>query len=80
LKESFIVAIAGNSYLFISGGVFMDKQPNQKQQTDRLFNPHYLFDFLDIVLEGIKAGLYYLWIAYTRKIEKEIFQNKPKKK
>jgi hypothetical protein len=58
----------------------MYKPPNQKQPINKLFNPHYLFDFVDIVLEGIKAGLYYLWIAYTRKIEKEIFQNKPKKK
>jgi hypothetical protein len=58
----------------------MNQPPNQKHTTDRLFNPNYLFDFVDIVLEGIKASLYYLWIAYTRKIEKEIFQNKPKKK
>ncbi len=58
----------------------MDQQPNQKQPINKLFNPHYLFDFADIVLEGIKAALYYLWIAYTRKIEKEIFQNKSKKK
>jgi hypothetical protein len=58
----------------------MDKQTGWKHALNKLFNPHYLFDFADIILEGIKAGLYYLWIAYTRKIEKEIFQNKPKKK
>jgi hypothetical protein len=57
----------------------MDQQPNQKQSLNKLFNPHYLFDFVDIVLEGIKAGIYYLWIIYTKKIEKELFNNKPKK-
>jgi hypothetical protein len=57
----------------------MYKQPNQKQSINRFFNPHYLFDFADIVLEGIKAGLYFLWIAYTRKIEKELFNKKDKK-
>ncbi len=57
----------------------MDKQPNQKQSTNKFFNPHYRFDFVDIVLEGIKAGLYYLWIVYTKKIEKELFNKKDKK-
>ena len=57
----------------------MDKQPNQKYPINKLFNPHYLFDFVDIVLEGIKAGLYYLWIVYTRKIEKELFRRKDKR-
>jgi hypothetical protein len=57
----------------------MYKQPNQKQSINRFFNPHYLFDFADIVLEGIKAGLYYLWIVYTKKIEKELFNKKDKK-
>ncbi len=57
----------------------MDKQPNQKQSLNKLFNPHYLFDFVDIIIEGIKAGLYYLWIVYTMKIEKELFRRKDKK-
>jgi hypothetical protein len=57
----------------------MDKQTGWKHTLNRLFNPHYLFDFLDIVLEGVKAGLYYLWIIYTRKVEKELFNNKSKK-
>ena len=57
----------------------MDLQPNHKQSINKLFNPHYLFDFVDIVLEGIKAGLYYLWIVYTKKVEKDLFNNKFKK-
>ena len=57
----------------------MDKQPNKKHTATKLLNPHYLFDFVDIVLEGIKAALYYLWIVYTRKIEKELFRRKGKR-
>ena len=57
----------------------MDHSPNQKQFLNKLFNPHYLFDFLDIVLEGIKAGIYYLWIVYTKKVEKELFNKKGKR-
>jgi hypothetical protein len=56
----------------------MDKKTNWKQYINKHFNPHYLFDFLDVVLEGIKAGIYYLWIIYTKKIEQELF-HKPKK-
>ena len=57
----------------------MDKQTGWKQSLNRLFNPHYLFDFVDIVLEGIKAGIYYLWIVYTKKVEKELFNKKGKR-
>ena len=57
----------------------MDKQTGWKQSLNKLFNPHYFFDFVDIVLEGIKAGIYYLWIVYTKKVEKELFNNKSKK-
>ena len=57
----------------------MDKQPNRKRAVNKHFNLNYLYDFVDIVLEGIKAGLYYLWIVYTRKIEKELFRRKGKR-
>jgi hypothetical protein len=57
----------------------MNKQPCWKQVIYERFNPNRLYDIVDIVLEGIKAGIYYLWALYMKKIEKQLFNREGKK-
>jgi hypothetical protein len=57
----------------------MDKQPNWKQAINERLTPNRLSDIVDIVLEGIKVGIYYLWALYMKKIEKQLYNRKGKK-